>query len=263
MSNSIVPKLTAEELIALFRKEAKISSDGSVEFSRKGIARLIGISKPALLKLLLKIQRGNFLESEYLEKYTGQNFEGGNFFDDFVYNLLCYYSEATDKRLVSISQRCNKLIKLFGAVGLRQSVHIAQNWETNQSTADRVAYRYLLPVARTWDKQFPDEFYSELERLTNIHPEGANRPHYWAQLTNELVYNYLPKEVADGVRSAKAANASPDKLHQFLSTDGLELLQNHLNALMILLSAAGSIDDVRSMATRRFAGQYQQVLVLK
>jgi hypothetical protein len=152
---------------------------------------------------------------------------------------------------------------LLGKVGLRQSVHLAQNWETNQSPTDSIAYRYLLPEPRTWDKQFPDEFYGQLERLTGIYPKGANRPHYWAHLTNEFVYDYLPKAIADGVRQAKVANDSFDKLHQYLSPDGLEMLKNHLNALMILLSAAGSVDDVRLMATRRFSGQYQLTLKLK
>jgi P63C domain len=263
MSNSIVPKLTREELIALFRKEAKIKANGSVEFSRKGLARLIGISKPALLKLLAKIQEGNICKSEYLEKHTGQSFEGGNFFDDFVYDLLCYYSEATDKRLIAINQRCNRLIKLFGSVGLRQSVHIAQNWEVNQSQADRVAYRYLLPEPRTWDKQFSDEFYFQLERLTKIYLKGSHRPHLWAQLTNEFVYDYLPSEVAEGVRMAKAENATTDKLHQFLSVEGLDLLQKHLNALTILMTGVSSVEELRKVSIGRFAGQYQQALILK
>jgi P63C domain len=255
MSKSIVSALTHEELIALFRKEAKIAVNGSVEFSRKGIARLVGKNKQTIQNLLSNIRGGKNLSST-LQKYSGCQFSGAEIPETVVWAVISHYARKG-------IERCQDLQDLLGSVGLRQSVHLAQNWETNQSSVDRVAYRYLLPIARTWDKQFPDEFYSELERLTNIHPEGANRPHYWAQLTNEFVYSYLPCKVAEGVRAAKSANASSDKLHQFLSTDGLELLQNHLNALMILLSAAGSIDDVRAMAVRRFAGQYQQALVLK
>jgi P63C domain len=255
MANSIVSKLTPEELIALFRKEAKISSNGSVEFTRKGLARLVGKDKQTIQLLLANLVGGKKL-SNTLVPYAGLDTSGAGIPDNVALAIIRHY----DKKG---SDRCSDLIDLLGSVGLRQSVHIAQNWETNQSQADRVAYRYLLPVARTWDKQFPNEFYSELERLTKIYPEGTNRPHHWARLTNEFVYDYLPREVADGVRSAKAANASPEKLHQFLSADGLELLQNHLNALMILLSAAGSVEDVRQMALRRFAGQYQLGLGLK
>jgi hypothetical protein len=251
MSNSsIVPKLTTEELCLLFRKEAKIAGNGSVGFTRRGVERLTGVSNQSLIRLLVKIEGGTDSCPESLEVYAGTSFKGAPISEDLAYDLICYYSESEDIRHAQARLRCTRLLRLLGKVGLRQSVHLAQNWESNQSNADRVAYRYLLPVARTWDKQFPDEFYLELERLTNIHPKGANRPHHWAQLTNEFVYDYLPREVADGVRNAKSANASPDKLHQFLTPDGLDLLQSHLNALMILLSAAGSIADVRLMASR-------------
>jgi hypothetical protein len=260
---SIVPKLTAEELSLLFRKEAKISANGSVGFSRRGVERLTGVSNQSLLRLLEKIKGGTETCPESLKAYAGVDFEGAPISEGLVYDLICYYSESDDKRHSQSRIRCNKLIKLFGAIGLRKSVHIAQNWETNQSPTDSIAYRYLLPEPRAWDKQFPDEFYSHLERLTQIYPKGANRPHYWAKLTNEFVYDYLPKAIADGVRQAKAANDSFDKLHQYLSPDGLELLKKHLEALLILLSAASSVDDVRSMATRRFSGQYQLGLKLK
>jgi hypothetical protein len=93
--------------------------------------------------------------------------------------------------------------------------------------------------------QFPDQYYEQLARLTNIHPENHHRPYQWAQLTNEFVYSYLPKEIEDGVREAKAVNATNDKLHQFLKSDGLELLHNHLNALIVLMTGASSIEELR------------------
>jgi P63C domain len=256
MSNfSIVAALTPEELISLFRKEAKIGANGSVEFTRKGVARLVGKDK-ATIQLLLEKVKGGVKLSKSLQSFAGTDVSGAGIPDKLAKAIIRHYEKKG-------SERCSDLVDFIGDIGLRQSVHLAQNWETNQSKADRVAYRYLLAAARTWDKQFPDEFYDQLKRLTKIYPEGANRPHYWAQLTDELVYSYLPREIAEGVRMAKAESATTDKLHQFLSVEGLDLLQKHLNALIVLMTGVSSIEELRKVSIGRFAGQYQQALVLK
>jgi P63C domain len=252
--SNIVPSLSPEELIRLFRKEAKIASDGSVEFSRKGIARLTGKSKPTIQLLLANVGAGKNLSST-LQRYTGSHFNGAAIPETVTWAIISHYARKG-------IERCQDLQDLIGSVGLRVSVHLAQNWETNQSQSDRVAYRYLLAEPRNWDKQFPDEFYSQLERLTGISLPGSSRPHYWANLTNELVYDHLPREIADGVRNAKAANDGMDKLHQYLSPDGLDILKKHLEVLMHLMSGAGSIEEVRSMAIRSFRGEYQLKLSL-
>lgn len=286
--SNIVPSLSPEELIRLFRKEAKIAANGSVTFTRRGVSRLTDKSKDSLLRLFLKIKGGAVLgkivHSETLEFAQGSSFSGGA-----ILNKKTKYAKPLSKPLMPFSgmdftgnegipevlvsailahydklgsTRCEDLRLIFDSVGLRQSVHTAQNWEANQSQADRVAYRYLLAEPRNWDKQFPDEFYSQLERLTGISLTGSNRPHYWANLTNELVYDHLPREIADGVRNAKTANDGMDKLHQYLSPDGLDMLKKHLEVLMHLMSGAGSIEEVRSMAIRSFRGEYQLKLSL-
>jgi hypothetical protein len=92
MAKNIVPVLTRQELIDLFRREAKIGADGSVGFSRRGIARLIGVSKPAIQKILAKIG-GNQKLSLELEDFTGQQFEVGNQIPDLLVSaLIAHYS---------------------------------------------------------------------------------------------------------------------------------------------------------------------------
>lgn len=167
MSNSILSKLTSEELLALFRKEAKIGAAGSVEFTRRGVSRLTGKDKVQIHRLLVKCsgdKKNGFTPSQNIPKtlkpFAGFVFNSGDNLPDNVVNaIIRHYDKECD-------ERCSDLIDLLGSVGLRQSVHIAQNWETNQSPTDSIAYRYLLPEPRTWDKQFPDAFYHELERLT-------------------------------------------------------------------------------------------------
>lgn len=256
MSNSnIVPKLTPEELLNLFRKEAQIEDDGNVGFSRKGIARLVGISKTSLLKLLAKIEGTQNLSFE-LEDLAGLAFESGTRIPDFVvWAIVQHYSALGNLR-------CKHINKFIGAIGLRLTVQKSQSWTTNRTSSDQIKYQYLLEAPRKWSCQFPDQYYEQLSRLTRLQPKGNHRPRRWAQLTNEFVYSYLPSEIEDGVRSAKLANATNDKLHQFLKPDGLELLQNHLNALMVLMSGVSSVEELRKVSAGRFFGSYQLPLSL-
>jgi P63C domain len=260
MATKIVSVLTAQELIELFRREAKIGADGSVGFSRRGIARLVGKSLSRIQLLLKKCSDPNSTKktlSESLEPFVGGSFVNDPQVSDIVVTaIISHYAELGDAR-------CFRLLRSFGAIGLRASVHQAQCWASDRSTNDTLKLKYLQPTPRTWDKQFPDEFYSHLARLTNHQIEGSKRPQYWAGLTNELVYDYLPLEIGEGVKAAKLVNASYDRLHQFLKPDGLVLLQNHLNALIILMSGASSIEELRKSSIGRFSGSYQLALRLQ
>lgn len=263
MAKSIVSVLTAQELADLFRKEAKIQPDGKVEFTQRGVSRLTGKQLSAIQNLLSDSDHFfycNNAESITIKPRKGDHFSGID--DTIVFQIVQYYAFSEDPRNAGTKKRCQQLVGLFGAIGLRASVQNAQHWQSDRSATQQLAWKYILEEPRKWSSQFPDEYYSQLARLTNIHPEGSNRPHYWANLTNEFVYGHLPKEIEDGVRQAKLANATNDRLHQFLKADGLELLQNHLNALMILMSSVSNIEDLRNLVRGRFDGSYQLALKL-
>jgi hypothetical protein len=259
MAKSIVQALTQQELLDLFRKEANIDNDGKVEFTRRGVARLVGKDKTTIHNLLEKCggaKNGENTIPKSLQPFASMDFSGGGKIDDkVVWGIVSHYARKGD-------ERCQDLQDVIGAIGLRVTVQNAQHWQSDRSATQQLAWKYILDEPRKWSAQFPDSYYNELARLTNIHPKGSQRPHYWANLTNEFVYGYLPKEVKDGVRQAKLANATNDKLHQFLKPDGLEMLQNHLNALMVLMSSVSAIDDLRKLVRGRFSGSYQLALKL-
>jgi P63C domain len=256
MSNSnIVPNLSPEELLNLFRKEARIETDGATRFSLRGVARLVGKDKTTIANLLNNMRGGTRL-SKPLQKFAGYEFKAGEGISDLIVSAIVRHYEKKG------SDRCSDLLDLFDGTGLRALVHTSQSWTTNRTSSDQIKYQYLLEAPRKWSCQFPDQYYEQLSRLTRLQPKGNHRPRRWAQLTNEFVYSYLPSEIEDGVRSAKLANATNDKLHQFLKPDGLELLQNHLNALMVLMSGVSSVEELRKVSAGRFFGSYQLPLSL-
>jgi len=93
-----------------------------------------------------------------------------------------------------------------------------------------------------WTLQFTDEYYRQLERLTGLVAQGNKRPARWGQLTNQLVYQYLPEGVADALRDYRDVRGKNEKLHQFFSEKGFDEFKAHMERLLILMQSVGDRD---------------------
>jgi hypothetical protein len=98
---------------------------------------------------------------------------------------------------------------------------------------------YVMPVNH-WLKRFEDEYYSQLERLTGLKQNGHLRPHSWAQITKEVIYDHFP----DGVyKTLKSRQLKGDKLHQQLTPKGLELLQKRLETVINVAKESKDLNE--------------------
>jgi hypothetical protein len=100
MSNSsIVSSLSPEELLNLFRKEAKIEANGSVSFTRRGVARLVEKDKVQIQRLLIKCSGDKTAKkplSKPLRPFFGKVFGSGDSLDDVVVSaVISHYSTST------------------------------------------------------------------------------------------------------------------------------------------------------------------------
>lgn len=91
--------------------------------------------------------------------------------------------------------------------------------------------------------------------------EGHTRPAYWAALTKELIYDYLPDGIYSEVKRCKSESGSWDKLHQYLSDDGVEILEAHQKRVLHHMQGAASINQLRITLQQACTGQYQLVLL--
>lgn len=111
-----------------------------------------------------------------------------------------------------------------------------------------------------WFKRFEWDYYDHLSRLTGLQAQGHKRPALWGALTKELVYDFLPNGVTDALLDCRAKHGKWEKLHQFLSGEGVRLFENHMRSLQCFMLAASSLDDLRRLLQQSKTRAYQLLL---
>jgi P63C domain len=150
----------------------------------------------------------------------------------------------------------------LGAIGLRSFIQKTLNYQPITSrtlSQSEIVELCCLPVPCDWQRRFPEEYYTELSRLTKLTAFGNSRPARWAQLTKELVYDYLPSGIYDEVKRCKEETGTYEKLHQFLSTDGLKILENHQRQLLTLMVASSHLNQLKTLLNQS-RGVYQVLM---
>lgn len=133
-------------------------------------------------------------------------------------------------------------------------------YDPGKLTEDQVVSLCVLSFPAVHVTRFEPVYYENLSRLTGLDSEGHKRPRWWAQLTKEWVYDCLPKGVTDALYKCRAENGGWEKLHQYLSDDGIQVFKRHMEELLRMMSYAGSVNDVRRMLNQKLKQHYQAEL---
>ena len=253
MANSIVPSNFSE-----LSKEFKTDEDGKGFVSWRGLARLCGVR----FGTWGKRDRHFTLEiDEYLAEcgIDLTDMKSDCSIPDLIAaEVIGFYAE---KKQSEIAQRSSRA---FRAIGLRSLIQNATGYKPNPKrklTAEEIIEVCCLPVPTTWERRFPEEYYEHLSRLTGLIADGHTRPCYWAALTKELVYDYLPSGIYTEIKRCKDESGNWDKLHQYLSADGVEILEAHQKKVLHHMQGAASINQLRTALEQACTGTYQLVLL--
>ena len=234
-------------------KEFQVDSHTGYGFvSLRGLGRLSGTRYQSWG------QRDSIFTKKVDEYLTGKGFECDSFLvngrvPDTVASLVIkYYAYQGNE----IAQKTDEAL---GAIGLRTFIQKTLDWKPPVTLTEKeIIALFVLPVAAPYSPKFEVEFYNQLSRLTGLKQQGHLRPHYWAQLTKELVYDYMPSGVYDEIKRWQRST-DPDKktkVHQYMSEVGSETLINHLKHLLILMSAASSLSELKRSLNQSITKNY-------
>lgn len=153
-----------------------------------------------------------------------------------------------DQDQVVVAETLLRGLARVGIIALVDEATGYQEKRARDALAKFLELYFVEEVARLkWAKMFPDEFYKEMYRLRGWSwPTGVKgKTSYVGKLTNEIVYERLPKGVLEQLKERNPVIPERKRrahIHtQFLSQDiGQQDLKNHLMKTITLMQASTS-----------------------
>jgi hypothetical protein len=239
-------------------KEFRCDDDGIGYTSLTGLGRMCGVHRQSWGK------GGNLWTAEIDEYLTECGVEAATWdktlgvHDVLASMVIGFYAEEKQ------NSTAKKYSRAFRAYGLRKAIQDVVGYKPPirpTLTAEQIIELCCLPCPTTWQRRFPVEYYEHLSRLTGLEPKGHLRPNRWRQLTKELVYDYLPEGIYREIKNCQARTGSWDKLHQFLSSDGIQILETHQRRVLEHMQGAATLTQLKTSLKQACTKQYQLVLV--
>jgi len=271
------------------RVECYVMDNGERVLSLRGAARSMGLSgagSNALARNLNTQWIAPYLSEplrEWLERANRNqlpqyvNSRGTNFlpFEASLFVDLCSaYVNAlhdgilqTEKQRIT-AERLYSVMTAFAKTGLIAVIDEVTGYqeERDRDELQKILDAYISEELLPWAKRFPDEFYKQMFRLKGWEYKGKAKPSYAGTLTNEYIYNYLPKGVLDELkRQTPKSNTGnrTNRYHQHLTEDtGLPNLDKQLQQTIALMKAADDWEDFNKLFKKAMGEPVQMELDL-
>ena len=250
--------------------ECYVMDNGERVLSLRGAARTMGLSgagSQALARNLNTQWIGPYLSNglrNWLEKANRNELpvyisNRGKTFTPFEASLfvdLCTaYVKAqsdgilqTEKQKITAERLCS-IMAAFAKTGLIAVIDEVTGYqeERDRNELQKILAKYISEELLPWTKRFPDEFYKQMFRLKGWDYRGKSKPSYAGTLTNEYIYNYLPKGVLEELKKKTPKNKAghrTNRFHQHLTEDtGIPNLDKQLQQTIALMKAADNWEE--------------------
>jgi hypothetical protein len=260
-----------------------VLEDGRRVFHKRGMARALGMRSEGGNVFLRAMQRkglGSELGSELLEKIENPvNFKpmsldlGHGYEANVLVDICKAIVKASDAGKLTASQeglvaQAKIILHALAKIGVVALIDEATGYQVVRSpTALRIlVQQYIEAEKREWEKQFPDDYYNELNRIygsqkltkTSYGTVIQNRPQHFANFTRSYVYHPLENgavlEELDRV-NPKIGNSGTrrSRFHQHLTEGyGIEKLKRQVQEVMTLLAVSDSVAQFKRFFHKRF-----------
>jgi len=211
-----------------------------------------------------------YIRPELISKLKGIEFKNGNkivsgYLADILYDVCNVYLEARQADALTtsqlpIAQKCEMLIRSFAKVGITALIHEQLGFEKykHPDALKMLIESYLAEEVRKWSKEFPDEFFYQMDRIyDNPKTTSRNRPRYYAGFINKHIYN----PIEDGKLLDELDKRNPTdtkgnrskRFHQFLNTEkGILALRSQIWQVLALLKTSHN--------KRSFEGKFDRLM---
>lgn len=186
-----------------------------------------------------------------------------NGYDVTILIDLCKAVVATesDGKLVNpaVVKQAHIILSASAKAGIRDLVYALAGYDATREEIIEAFKFYVREEAREYEKEFPDQLYSEWYRLYRLPKPQKNKPWKFKHLTVEHVYQPLAKsngkiyELTQALR--EASNQRSKRLHQFLSEIGVKALRMQLGQTLGIAQISLTVEQYESYIQRAFGVQ--------
>lgn len=270
-----------------------VLEDGRRIFNKRGMAKAIGLKSEggnAFLKTINRKGVGSEIDEKlrheienpiyfnYLRADPGHAYEAGVLVEVCKAIRRAHDAEKLTKTQLVLYKHATALLNALGKVGVVALIDEATGYQRERSPdALRIlVQQYLEDEKREWQKEFPDEYYAELNKIygsgnTAIRKTGAivlNKPQHFANFTRSYIYQ--PLENGAVLDELDKLNPTLDKkgtrknrFHQHLSQNyGLEKLRMQVREVITLLKISDSVAEFKKLFKKRFPRKGDQMDLL-
>jgi hypothetical protein len=157
-----------------------------------------------------------------------------------------------------VGLRCSAIVAGCAEVGLVALIDEATGFQAHRDEyelRERMSV-HVRDTLRPWEKTFPDEFWTQLARLTGWTGSIHSRPKWWGKIVMEVVYNAMDPEVAAYLRTTKPPPRHGQNYYQWLTLDvGLRALHAHINQVIGIALSCHDFRELQDKVAHRFGSR--------
>jgi len=211
-----------------------------------------------------------FIREELEEKLKGIEFyDGGKLISGYhadILPLVCnVYLEARQAGVLSakqlpVAQTCEILIRSFARVGIIALIYEQLGFEKfkHPDAIRMLVESYLLEEVRQYAKEFPDEFFFQLDRIYgNLRTTSRNRPLYYAKFIRKYIYDPIENGLILGeLDTRNPTNKKGRRKYRF------HQLMNEEKGLPSLRSQIWQVTGIMKVSSnkRKYENNYQRLM---
>lgn len=150
-----------------------------------------------------------------------------------------------------IAMQAEVLVRALAHVGIIALVDEATGYQDirTKDALTKILEAFVARELQPWVKTFGPDFYREICRLRGVpyDPNSVQRPQYFGNLTNDIVYDRLAPGVKDELKAAQKKAEKSGKLFQHLTkTTGYPKLREHLGSVVTLMKISSNWSDFKA-----------------
>ncbi len=261
-----------------------VLSDGRRVFHKRGMARALNMKSGGgnvFLRAMRRKGLGSELDNKLIDKINNPfNFKAltsdlAHGYEAEVLAEVCKAILRADEigklhgSQEPLVAQAKVLLNAFSKVGITALIDEATGFQEVRSpdALRLLVQQYIEEEKREWQKQFPDEYYDDLNRLygskkQTVTGKGAviqNRPQHFAKFTRKYVYHALENgavlDELDRINPAigKKGTNRRARFHQHLSLGyGIEKLKRQVQDVMTLIKVSDTVTQFKRLYIKRF-----------